>query len=1289
MYTVMVYLDTLKHNLSKDWNKMKNARTVVSGILTAISAVLLDCAWAGVGAMTTAPVWDLASNGGECTASPESPLVVPASAIGNYGQFTVEGTFTFGDYQDNRGIMLFDQLQSNTGWGVGVNHASGGGSPVYLYCNGEEYKAWLGFNQDYANSTHTFTLAVRDGWMVLYLDGKILRSFNNVPSSPAGIGITVGGASKSHYKTRTGGFTVKSLKVWDGSEKYYAPGEDTTPASGYRGGDGWLCEVPVNPLSGVPNVLIIGDSIGDGYSAHFKTISAGKANMYHTNLSFADPGAAGIPTAVLQSLCAIANFDVVVFNNGFHSLHWTAATVSDAEVKASYQTLANTLRGAAPGAKLHYLATTPHTGAIDPAVGHVTALGESNDVVIRLNTLAKEVMDAAEIPYIDGYTLMLGQLAQAKGDHAHWNAPAYSQLARLVFESIGLTSEWAGKWSDYSAGDTVTVEIGDAIVHDADLTTINTFASINLATADSRLVFDLTADGDVMCAITNKGVIVQRGAGAVKLHKTAADTVGCDSYYTQGGILIENGWFWAPQDMVDSKTCSFGSVEMAGEACVFVTAKGATAKADTEVDGLVGYGTVTNVTTGGTCYLRVVGRRAEPYIFYGNIVGSGFRFYNSGHQWLMGTNSSYTSSSLPAYQHYEQMIRGLCGILKFGKKGYLSSLGKYENVTLSEKGGRLLYLGDGETTDKNYSYVNGAAGDTHSYWLDGGAHGGLVFSGKWGHGTANYPAVFYLTGSNTESACEMACEWAGDSENNPTYITKQGTGIWKFSDHADRRNTGVIAVEDGVLQFTSIAEKGEVCSLGLATCLQEKYIGPYDAARDVDYAYLLGGASTRGVMEYVGTGASSVSTRPFAVTGTGEIRNSGGALAISGVKAQADGATLVLSGAATDSRLSEANNGPADEKLSLAKEGSGTWRLTGNNRLSGALSVKEGRLEVEGSRQKNYKWFKFVLRGGIDMAVNGKSYQSTISFDGVVFYDRNGKKVTTQDNMIFDSHYTSDARNEAEYGNKDDLMPGHYCWGRPTGNWAGTVYGLTADRDIDKMFVVDTGSSRVIVNTQDSKGGTTNYRIRSDAQGTAVWPIYIRLPDDIARVEAFDVVSRDTSAMGRALSNWTMYASETGNDDWTEVGSYDYDVSTMPEADAFFSDKSSYTASDRPGKGYRITYEDVSVSTLENLESVSVSGSATLVATGAVNLPDELELDAAGTSRIEGLALPETGTLRIINVTDEGELPVMFVNCANVEKLANWTLYLNGKPRPSSWTLSVSEDGRLTLHKPGMVLIVR
>ena len=57
-----------------------------------------------------------------------------------------------------------------------------------------------------------------------------------------------------------------------------------------------------------------------------------------------------------------------------------------------------------------------------------------------------------------------------------------------------------------------------------------------------------------------------------------------------------------------------------------------------------------------------------------------------------------------------------------------------------------------------------------------------------------------------------------------------------------------MAVEEGVLRFTSIADTNVVCSLGLATMLQSAYTGAYNPSKNVDYAYLLCGAGKRGVM---------------------------------------------------------------------------------------------------------------------------------------------------------------------------------------------------------------------------------------------------------------------------------------------------------------------------------------------------------------------------------------------------------------------------------------------------------
>ena len=67
-------------------------------------------------------------------------------------------------------------------------------------------------------------------------------------------------------------------------------------------------------------------------------------------------------------------------------------------------------------------------------------------------------------------------------------------------------------------------------------------------------------------------------------------------------------------------------------------------------------------------------------------------------------------------------------------------------------------------------------------------------------------------------------------------IVKEGTGTWRFADNNGRLNAGVYEVNDGTLQFASIAETNVVCSLGLATALFSRYSGRYDASKRVAWA---------------------------------------------------------------------------------------------------------------------------------------------------------------------------------------------------------------------------------------------------------------------------------------------------------------------------------------------------------------------------------------------------------------------------------------------------------------------
>jgi hypothetical protein len=139
-----------------------------------------------------------------------------------------------------------------------------------------------------------------------------------------------------------------------------------------------------------------------------------------------------VPEDALTEMAGRYKFDVVVFNNGLHSLSWTPDKVSDTVVLERMQKLTRCFKQGAPQAKIYYILTTPHT-AVRPAPDQpVASLGDKNDVVIRLNTLSSQVMEAEGIPVIDAYTLLASRLELAAGDNYHWQGPAYQLLTQEI-----------------------------------------------------------------------------------------------------------------------------------------------------------------------------------------------------------------------------------------------------------------------------------------------------------------------------------------------------------------------------------------------------------------------------------------------------------------------------------------------------------------------------------------------------------------------------------------------------------------------------------------------------------------------------------------------------------------------------------------------------------------------------------------------------------------------------------------------------------------------------------------
>ena len=192
-------------------------------IITMFMAGAALVAAAGTGTMATAPMWDLAEHGGARAVSSASPLEVPQSDLPdfNFSAFTAEAVLTFGDVTDYRGFTVMDQMVSETGWGVRVQRASGSGNPVSLMCNGERYGCSYGMGGVTAGSTHSFTITARKGWIVVYMDGKVQKSFMMTATpnlEPIRVGAPLGGW------TELQDVTLESFKVWGEDEEYYAPG---------------------------------------------------------------------------------------------------------------------------------------------------------------------------------------------------------------------------------------------------------------------------------------------------------------------------------------------------------------------------------------------------------------------------------------------------------------------------------------------------------------------------------------------------------------------------------------------------------------------------------------------------------------------------------------------------------------------------------------------------------------------------------------------------------------------------------------------------------------------------------------------------------------------------------------------------------------------------------------------------------------------------------------------------------------------------------------------------------
>ena len=382
------------------------------------------------------PVWDLAKSDfagttgriervdGHVQMDGNSAFAIPNSAIPDANCFTIAMEIRFHEIEERDYLLLLDQRVSDTGFAVDALNWGRVGSPLNTTINGVGY----GRNSFRAstNQVWQFVFAVRDGTVAVYQNKSagpqyLLRVTPNLAP------IWVGRTPRRKDGKPVANYEILSLKVYGPDYKYYQPGESAdTMKNGYVGGQGWLVRIPGKTEKPLPRILYFGDSISGGYGDRFTALMKDKAYCYHWSHFIGHVGS--FPTNAFAAAAGVAPFDVIIFNNGLHSLHWSPDKVTDAEIETVLHNMVHAFRKGAPKAKLIWAATTPQTAKGKP----VTSFGDLNPIVIRINTLAEKIMKEERVDIVDLYALLKDRLNLAAGDQYHWSGDAYQLIAEAL-----------------------------------------------------------------------------------------------------------------------------------------------------------------------------------------------------------------------------------------------------------------------------------------------------------------------------------------------------------------------------------------------------------------------------------------------------------------------------------------------------------------------------------------------------------------------------------------------------------------------------------------------------------------------------------------------------------------------------------------------------------------------------------------------------------------------------------------------------------------------------------------
>lgn len=186
----------------------------------------------------------------------------------------------------------------------------------------------------------------------------------------------------------------------------------------------------------LPHVLLIGDSILNGYHRQAAELLRGRVNL-DVWVTPKHIGSKDLP-ADMKGIFGRQSYDLVLFNDiGLHA--WSPGRIPERQYEPLTRAHLANLRKFAPKAKLIFATTTPMTTKTRPFAPDP----EFNALIVRRNQIATKVMEENHVPVADYYGLLAKRLDLARGDRFHWTKPAYDLLAQCaaarIAEALGFS----------------------------------------------------------------------------------------------------------------------------------------------------------------------------------------------------------------------------------------------------------------------------------------------------------------------------------------------------------------------------------------------------------------------------------------------------------------------------------------------------------------------------------------------------------------------------------------------------------------------------------------------------------------------------------------------------------------------------------------------------------------------------------------------------------------------------------------------------------------------------------